>query len=195
MADFFEKGWKLQRADILFDIGAGKGQIGLQHRLHVLDILVEPLEIGIVAGERQLQLEAGEDGAQIMADAVQHGGALLHLPLDTLAHQDEGEARAPHFVRAARGIGGDLLASAKVLGRLGKRFDGLDLAAQEQNGDGDQHQRCTHHPDKEDMSVGGIGRAAAGKDAQRLVFQLDADFDQRAVTIGIDPERPADLLG
>ena len=178
MADFFEKGRKLQRADILFDIGTGEGQIGLQHRLHVLDILVEPLEVGIVARERQLQLEAGEDGAQVVADAVQHGGALLHLPLDTLAHQDEGEAGAPHLIRTARGIAADLLAFAEVFRRLGKRFDGFDLPAQEEDGDGDQHQRCPDHPDKEDMGVGGIGRAAAGEDAQGLVFQLDADFDQ-----------------
>lgn len=140
MADLLQKRRKLQRADILFDLGAGEGQIGLQHRLHVVHILIEPFEIRIVAGERQLQLEAGENGAQVMAYTIQHGGALFHLPLDTLAHQDEGKTGAPHLVRAAWGIAADLLALAEVFGRLGKCFDGFDLPAQEQDGNGNQHQ-------------------------------------------------------
>ncbi|MNL05329.1 hypothetical protein D3C87_1259170 [compost metagenome] len=45
------------------------------------------------------------------------------------------------------------------------------------------------------MRVGGISGAAAGKDAERLVFELDTYFHQGAVAISIDPEWPADLLG
>ena len=56
--------------------------------------------VGRVAEQRELQLEAGQDGAEVVADAGQHGRALLDLPLDALAHVDEGLRRLPHLARA-----------------------------------------------------------------------------------------------
>ena len=43
------------------------------------------------------------------------------------------------------------------------------------------------------MGVGGIGLAAPGEDAQHLVLELDADFDDAGVADRVDPERPVDL--
>ena len=73
------------------------------------------------ADQRQLQAEAGQDGPQIVADAGQHRGALLDLPLDALAHLDEGEAGAPHLLGAARAeIARHRPALAETFGGFGK---------------------------------------------------------------------------
>ena len=93
---------EVEPADIFFDLSLGEIQVAFEHALHVVDILVQAVEFRPVAGECQLQAKAGEDGAQVVADAGQHGRALFHLALDALAHQDKGEAGAADFVGAAR---------------------------------------------------------------------------------------------
>src|SRR5690606_40173577 len=76
----------------------GKSKVILEHRAHFLDILIERLDVGLGASERELKLEPGEDGAKVVADARQHCGSLLDLSLDALTHLQEGGARAPHFL-------------------------------------------------------------------------------------------------
>jgi hypothetical protein len=88
-------------ADILLGFAAGEGQVAVEHRLHVVDVLVQRVELRSVADQRELKPEAGEDGAQVVADARKHGGALLDLALDALAHLDEGDAGAPDLIGAA----------------------------------------------------------------------------------------------
>ena len=81
----------------------------------------ERLGVGLVAEQRELQLEAGEDGAEVVADAGQHGRALLDLPLDALAHLDEGVAGAAHLLGAARlEVARHRPALAEALGGLGE---------------------------------------------------------------------------
>ncbi len=98
----FQKRNKRQRADILLHVGLRKCQISFQHGLHILDVVVQSFKVGIVAGQGQLQLESCQNGAQVVAHAVQHSRSLLHLALNALAHEDESETRSPDFVCAAR---------------------------------------------------------------------------------------------
>ena len=101
-SSFAEDPHEIELADVLLDLAAGEVHIAVQHRLHVVDVAIEAMQIGLVLGEGQLKLEAGEDGAEVMADAGEHRGALLDLPFDSFAHLDEGKAGAPDLVGAAR---------------------------------------------------------------------------------------------
>jgi hypothetical protein len=70
------------RRRLLARIAAREGEIGLQHAAHLVDVLLHRLDLGTVADQSELELEAGEDGAQVVRHAGQHGGALLQAALD-----------------------------------------------------------------------------------------------------------------
>ena len=129
-----------------------------------------------------------------MAHAGEHGGALLDMTLDAVAHLDEGLRRLPHFARAARAeIGWRRPAFAEAVGGFGQAQDRLDLVAQEQDGDGEQHERGAEHPQEEDLRIGGIGLAAPRQHMHHGVVELDANVDEVGGADGVDPERLADL--
>ena len=67
-------------------VAARKREIVLQHPRHLVDILAHAVDFGTVADQLQLQLETGEDGAQIVRHAGQHRGALLDRTLDARFH-------------------------------------------------------------------------------------------------------------
>src|SRR5437667_350061 len=79
-------------------------------------VLLHRLDLAAVAKERQLELEAGQDGAQIVRDAGEHGGALLDRALDAALHFDEGGRRPAHLARPARAEIRHLAALAETLG-------------------------------------------------------------------------------
>ncbi len=95
-------GAEVETAGIFQRLAAREGEIAFQHGLHVVDVFVQGGDVGLAAAQRQLQLEACQDGAKVVADARQHGGALLDLTLDAPAHHDEGVAGAAHFGGSAR---------------------------------------------------------------------------------------------
>ena len=147
--------------------------------------------LGRVAEQRQLQLEARQDGAQVVADAGQHGRALLDVRRDAVAHLQEGLRRLAHLARAARAeVVGHRPALAERVGGLGEPQDRPDLVAQEQDGDGEQDHRRADHPQQEDVRVGGVRLRARGDEAQDGVVVLDADLDVPRLADGVDPERP-----
>ena len=86
----------------LAGIAPRKGEIGFQHALHFIDVLLQIPRLLGLPHQGQRKLEPHEDGAQIVADAIQHGGALLERALDAPLHLDEGVARLADFARAAR---------------------------------------------------------------------------------------------
>ncbi len=171
---------------------AGEGEIGLEHALHFGDVLLQLLRLLAVAHKGERQLEAGQNRAQVMADAVQHRGALLDGALDAALHLDEGETGPAHLARAARPEVA-VAALAEFLRGAGERQNRLDLTAQENHGDDDEHEGRTDHPEQEDIGVRGVGGAAVGGDAQDRIVELDADFNEVRAPDGIQPERPADL--
>ena len=104
-----------------------------------------------VAHHRELQAHARERRLQVMADARQHFGALLHIAVDALAHGDEGLRRAAHFGRAVRlEIGHRAALAERFRGTNASRSIGPHLVAQEQDRHGEQQQRRNHHPQDED---------------------------------------------
>ena len=177
----------------LAGVAAGERHIGLHHARHLVDVLPHGVDLGAVPDQRQFELEPRQQRAQVVRDAGQHGGALVHGALDAAFHLDEGLRGAAHLARAARLEGRRLAPLAEALGRVGERQDRPDLIAQEQDGDGEQHQRGAHHPQQEDVGVGGVGGVAPREHPHHRVIELDADLHQRRAPDRVDPERPRDL--
>ena len=174
-------------------VAAREREIGLQHAGHLVDVLAHAVDLGAVADQRQFELEAGQDGAQIVADAGQHRGALLDRALDARFHLQEGLRGAAHFARAAGTEVRRLAALAETFGGVGQPQDRLDLVAQEQHRDDQQDRRGPQHPEDEDLRIRRIGGAALREDPHHGVVELDADFHQVGAADGVDPERPCDL--
>ncbi len=161
-------------------------------RRHLVDVALQILDLRRLVEQRERELEAGQDGAQIVADAVQHRRALLDGALDAPLHLDEGVAGLAHLAGAARPEL-DLAALAEALGRLGEAQDRADLVAQEQDRDAEQHERGAAHPQQEDVRVRGVGLAAPGEHPHHGVVELDPDLDEVRAPDRVDPERPRDL--
>ena len=97
--------WALSAADYP-DLWSGRGY---PQKLQVaalagsvVHLALEVFHFRRLLEKRERQLEAGEDGAQIVADAVQHGRALFHVALDAPLHLEKGMAGLTHLARAAR---------------------------------------------------------------------------------------------
>ena len=163
--------------------------------LHFIDVSGERARLGRIAKDRQLELEAGQNGSEIMADAGQHRGALLDVRLDAVAHFQECLAGLPHFARAARAqVVWNFAALAEGIGRFSELQDRPDLIAQEQDRDRQQDDGGADHPQQKDVRVGSVSLAARGNDAQNGVFVLDPNFNGCGFANGVDPERPLDVL-
>ncbi len=192
-AQLLEQRRHVGRRRLLAGIAAREGQIGLQHARHLIDILAHRLDLGAVADQSELELEAREDRAQVVRDASQHRGALLDGALDAGLHLDEGGRRAPHLARAARTEVRHFAALAEALGGVGEAQDRPDLVAQKGDRDSEQHDRRAHHPQQEDVGVRRVGRVAAGEHPHHRVVEPHPDLNQRRAPHRIDPEWPADL--
>ena len=192
--ELVEEGRHVGRRRLLAGIAAREGEIGLEHAAHLVDVLLHRLDLAAVAEQRELELEAREDGAQVVRDAGEHRGALLHGALDAALHLDEGDRGAAHLARAARAEIRHFAALAEALGGVGEPQDRADLVAQEGDRDGEQHRRGADHPEQEDFRVRRIGGAAAREHAHHRIVELDADLDQLRAADGVDPERLADAL-
>ena len=193
-AQLLEEFGHVGRRRRLAGIAAREREIRLDHARHLVDVLLQPGQLRPVLEQRQLELEAGQQRAQVVRDAGQHGGALLHRALHSPFHLHEGVRGAPHLARAARAEVRHLAPLAEALGRIRERQDRSDLVAQEQDRDAEQDHRGAHHPHQEDVGVGRVGGAAPGEHPHHRVVEQDADLDQRRAADRIDPERPLDLL-
>ena len=148
----------------LAEIAAREGEIGLQHARHLVDVLLHRLDFRrFLLDQRQFELEAREHGAQVVRHAGQHRGALLDGALDARLHLDEGLRRAPHLARAARTEIRHFAALAETFGGVGQPQDRLDLVAQEDDGDADQHRRGADHPEQEDSTSSTHRRRCAAR--------------------------------
>ncbi len=157
---------------LLAGIAAGEGEIALEHALISSTSLFSASISGDVLDQRELELEAGQDGAQVVADAGEHRGALLDLALDAPAHLDEGQRGLAHLAGAARTEVGPRRPLPKLFRGLGelRGWGGSGCA-------GSRWRRRSgpatyHHPDEEDVRVRGVGLAAAGEDAQHAGLEL-----------------------
>jgi len=98
------------------------------------------------------------------------------------------------FARAARPEIRRIAAFAESLGSVGELEDRLDLVAQEDDGDEQQHRRGADHPQQEDFRIRRVGGVATRIDAHDGIVELNTNFDQRRLADGVDPVRPRDLL-
>ena len=105
--------------------------------------------VGILGEHRKLQTKPCQWGAQIMADARQHVGALLHMAVDAFAHLDEGMGGTADFGRAIGLEAGKAAAFAEIFCGPGETLNRLYLIAQEQRRNGDQNKRRAKHPKHE----------------------------------------------
>ena len=106
----------------------------------------------------------------------------------------KADAGLAHLAGAARPEVRDLAALAEALGRVGEPQDRPDLVAQEQDRDGEQHQRRADHPQQEDVRVRRIGRLRRAKTRITASSSWMRDLDEVGAADRVDPERPADLL-
>jgi hypothetical protein len=82
-----------------------------------------------------------------VANAREHGRALLDVLGDAVAHLDERLRRLAYFPRAARAeVIGKWAALSEGVRGFRKAQDGADLITQEQDGDGEENYRCADHP-------------------------------------------------
>ena len=81
------------------------------------------LNLRAVAEKGQFQPEARENGAQIVADAGQHGGALLDMARDAVRHVEKGLARLRTSAAPRGWKFADVAARAEALRRLGQIDD------------------------------------------------------------------------
>ena len=178
----------------LASFAAGEGEVFVDH----VSISASPLHLlqpraGL--GQRQFQLQAGEGGAQVVADRGQKGGALVDVALDARLHVEEGLGGLAHLARAVRPEARDLGPLAESLGGGGETLDGAHLVADEQYGDGGQQEGCARQPHDEGAGLGGEGAVAGRQHPQHPLWQLHPDVDIGRVAGGVVPEGPVQPLG
>ena len=130
----------------LTEIAARECQISLQHAAHLVDVLFHRVDFRSAAEQREFQLEARQDGTQVVRYTGEHRGALLDRALDAALHLDEGLRGAAHLARAARLEARHVAPLAETFRSVREPQDRLDLVAQEQNRHEQQHQRRADHP-------------------------------------------------
>ena len=82
------------RHGVLFAAFAAREiQIFVQHVFHLDDVGAHRLDVGRLAHHGELELHARQRRLQVVTDARQHLGALLHMAFDAFAHGDERRAR------------------------------------------------------------------------------------------------------
>lgn len=85
---------------LFVSLATSKGEVVLQHGLHFVHVALERAHFLAIGKERELKTKPGEDGAQVVAHAGQHGRSLLDLPFDAPPHLDEGLGGAADLTRA-----------------------------------------------------------------------------------------------
>ena len=127
------QGVRVQRFGLPLCGAFGEIKEGIQHALHIIDVLQQRLRI-VFVDHRQAKPHPRQGRAQVMADPRQHQGALFNLPLDPCAHIDKGRPRRTHLDSACRGIW-HVTPAAKGFGRAGQPLDRAQLVAQVNEGD------------------------------------------------------------
>ena len=178
---------------LLAFLAAGEGEVALDHALHLGDVGFETGHAFALALHGELQLHPGQRRAQVVADAGEQLGALGDLAPDALAHDDEGGRRLAHLAGALGLEIAHRQALAEAVGGLGEAAHRADLVAQEEDGDGEQHDRGADHPHDEDVGGAAEHPLARGGDVEHPVFQLDADHKPLEPAFGIDREGAPEL--
>ena len=132
-------------------LAAREGEIAIQHPLHLFDVFLGGADIVVLRRKREFKLQARQRRAQVMAHARKHGGALIGIAADTVAHAQQRARGLANF----DGAGGleirHVLAATKSVGRPGELQDRAHLIAQEEVGRHQKQDAERHGPHDEDV--------------------------------------------
>ena len=129
-----------------------------------------------------------------MRDAGEHLGALADLAPDPVAHLIEGDRGLTHFERALDLAERHRAALAEALRGGGQAPQRLDLVAQEQGRDRQQHQGRADHPQDEDRCRVGGEPLPRNISREHALRQFDQNAGVARIADRIDAVRPADPL-
>ncbi len=114
---------------------------------------------------------------------------------DAFLHVEEGGCRFLHLARAAGVEIRHRSAHAEAPRSLGQVLNGFDLLAQEEYGDGDQHQGRTDQPGEEDRRARGAGALLLRQEPEdEIILQLNADIDVARLSQRIDADVAIDAI-
>ena len=116
--ELFEEGAHVRWGRLFARIPAREREISFQHAAHLVHVLLHRLDLGTFADEGKLELEPGEDGAQVVRNSRQHCGALFQRALDATLHLDECHRSTSNLPRAARPEVGYFAPFAEAFGRV-----------------------------------------------------------------------------
>ena len=176
-------------------LALGKGEIFIEHFVHLGDVGFEFGDFGTVPQHGVLQFHSGERRAQIMRHPGQHFRALDDLPLDALAHEQEGRSRLAYLGGAGGLEVGHVTTLAEAVRGGRQSADGTDLVAHEHGGDRKQDKRGSRHPHDEDVGGRAEQPLARREHLKHAVRKLDVDFHLPPEGSGVDRKRPAHALG
>ncbi|CAI8201220.1 MAG: Uncharacterised protein [Alphaproteobacteria bacterium] len=129
MMNLIDKGLEFGLGCGLALIAARKGQIIIKHILHFGYVRIQFFNFRPFRQHGQLQFQARQRRAQIMAHPGQHGGALLNLALNTVSHFDERSRSTAHFRCTGRAEIRHISSFAELLSRFGKALNRTNLIA------------------------------------------------------------------
>ncbi len=188
-AHFLDQGADVHDLGRLAGFAAGEGEVLVDHVLHLGQVALHLLQPGARIRKGQLELQAGQRRAQIMADRGQQGRALGDVALDARLHVEEGDGGLAHLGGAVGPEAGLIGALAEGLGGGGQPLDGPHLVADEQHRHRGQEQGGARQPHHERARLGREGAVARRQHPQDTLRQLDPDIDIGRVAGRVEPER------
>ena len=191
---FLEQGGDIGRGRFLPTFATGEFQIFVQHPLHIVDIGAQGRDVGGFLHQGELQFEPGQRRLQIVADAGQHVGALLHITVDPLPHGEEGFCGAAHFGGAIGLEIGHGAALAEAFRSKRQPLDRAHLIAQKDDGNTDKDDRGADQPDDENIGTRHRDPVARHQHAQHAVVNLHPDVHQLSLAADLEMALAADLL-
>ena len=169
----------------LFPLAGGKAQIGVDHPFHFGKIGPDRRSVLAVVHQFELQADAGQRSAKVVADAGQHFRPLVELAHDAVTHRLEGTAGKPYLARALKPVIRCLASKAKCPRGVGKPQNRPYLAAHEQQGNGKEQDRGAKRPAKKGPAGRGEDPLAAGIDSQYAGIQCQIDKDKMWIRLQI----------
>ena len=115
-------------------LAAREVEVFVDHMLHLVQVAAHGVLTLEGRRQRELQPQARERRAQVVAHRGQHGRALVDMALDAAAHFQEGVRGLAHLARTGGLEPVGVLAAAELFGGVGQPADRLHLVADEDDG-------------------------------------------------------------
>ncbi len=126
-----------------------------------------------------------------MADAGEHGGALVRERGEAFLHVDQRARGVAYFGRAGGAEVRQVAAPAEGARGFGEAQDGADLLVEKADGERDHQQREGDDPDDEDVRVDHERALAVDDDLAPALRRREADMQARVAALQPDEDRRA----